>query len=128
MPVTATAVRRMHADRRHLGVIGGLHPLACQRDKLPIDPDPQKNSQFVRSRAEGPGLGEFGQFHHRRHVVDAEPDGFHAGNRTVRGRSDHLLSRLGKQNLELRGWGDGIGRKQHRQFGFRRERIECGET
>src|ERR1700682_2282772 len=34
--VTAAAVSRMHADRRYLGIIGGLHSLSGHGDELPI--------------------------------------------------------------------------------------------
>ena len=48
LAVTATAVRRMHADGSHLGVIARLHSLARHRDKLAIDSDAEDRSQFMR--------------------------------------------------------------------------------
>ena len=66
--VAAAAVIRMHADRRHLGVIAGLHALAGHRDELAIDPDAEKRSEFMRSRAEGTGFCQLDQRDHLGHV------------------------------------------------------------
>jgi hypothetical protein len=60
LPVTATAVRWMHTYGRYFRVVGRLHSLARHRNKLSIDPNSKKRSQFMRSQRKGTGLREFG--------------------------------------------------------------------
>src|SRR5580692_8430788 len=64
--ITATAMIWMHANGRHLGIIGRLHSLARHRNQLSLVSDSKKRSQFPRSQAKGTRLGKFSQFHHRR--------------------------------------------------------------
>jgi hypothetical protein len=128
LAITAAAVIWMHADGCHLGVVSRLHSLAGHRNKPSVDPDSEKRSQFVRSRAERAGLGELGQRHHVRNVIGTELDRLHAADRTFRGRSDHLLAGFGKQHLELDGRIHGVGRKHHGDLGSGRDRAQRRKT
>src|ERR1700682_193811 len=51
----AAPTGRMHAARRYLGIIGGLHALSRHGDELPIYSNAEKRPQFVRSQREWAG-------------------------------------------------------------------------
>ena len=54
--ISASAMRRMRADRSDLGVSVQLHALPGHGDELVTDPDAQKQAQFVSANAEGARL------------------------------------------------------------------------
>ncbi len=118
----------MHADRRYLRIIGRLHSLARHRHQLSIDPYAKKRSQFVGSQRKGAGLGEFGQFHHRWSVIRAERNDVGGAGPGFGRRPDHLFSRRGEENFELRGSGHRFRRKQHGLVGCGHQRAECFEA
>ena len=126
--ITAAAMIRMHADRRDLGIVGRLHPLSRHRYQLPVNPDAEERSQFVGSRSERTGVGQFCQRHHRRDVSCAEGDDIGRVARGFAGQPDHLLAGRGEQNLELRRRVHRIGREQHGVIGSRHQRAKRRET